>query len=78
MRAWLGRGFWRPASLARDASVVAMTPVFDQYLRHADLPTLELAFLEGGQLAYRWRADVKAFAMPIKVGRKDAWQAITP
>ena len=56
----------------------ALTPIFDEYLRFADLPTLDLAFLEDGQVAYRWRADVKAFAMPIKVGRKDKWQVITP
>jgi dipeptidyl-peptidase-4 len=56
----------------------ALTPIFDEYLRFADLPTLDLAFLEDGQVAYRWRADVAAFAMPIKVGRKDKWQVITP
>ena len=55
-----------------------LTPLFDQYLRHADVPTLDLVFLEGGQLMYRWHADVDAFAMPIKVGRKDHWQTITP
>ena len=54
-----------------------LTPIFDQYLRHAALPTLDLAFQDGGQVAYRWNADVKAFAMPIKVGRKGQWQLIT-
>jgi dipeptidyl aminopeptidase/acylaminoacyl peptidase len=55
-----------------------LAPVFDAYLRFADLPTLDLAFLENGQVAYRWRAGVKAFAMPIKVGRRDQWQTVTP
>jgi aminopeptidase N len=55
-----------------------LTPIFDQYLRHAALPALDLAFLEGGQVAYRWRASEKAFAMPIKVGRTGQWQLITP
>ena len=56
-----------------------LTPVFDQYLRRAALPTLELAFDEPqGTLAYRWKADERAFAMPIRVGREGAWQAITP
>ena len=55
-----------------------LAPIFDQYLRHPALPMLDLAFQEGGQVAYRWRADVKNFAMPIKVGRKGAWQVITP
>ncbi len=55
-----------------------LTPIFDQYLRRAALPTLDLQFQEGGQLAYRWNADVKAFAMPIRVGRKDNWQILRP
>ncbi|HVA51748.1 MAG TPA: hypothetical protein VNH11_35735 [Pirellulales bacterium] len=28
MRAWLGRGFWRPGDLAQQAMVVSMTPVY--------------------------------------------------
>jgi hypothetical protein len=31
MRNWLGRGFWRPGNLAREASVVKMTPVYVPY-----------------------------------------------
>jgi aminopeptidase N len=56
-----------------------LTPIFDQYLRHAKLPVLELKFAEGNdEVAYRWKADVKEFAMPIKVGDPKAWQVITP
>jgi len=56
-----------------------LTPVFDQYLRHTDLPTLELQFAETpGRMMYRWKADEPAFAMPVKVGRQDAWQTIQP
>jgi aminopeptidase N len=55
-----------------------LTPVFDQYLRHPYLPTLDLQFQDGGQVAYRWTADVPAFAMPIKVGAPGAWQTIRP
>jgi len=40
--------------------------VFDQYLRHAGIPTLEWR-LDGSRLAYRWRADVEALAMPVRV-----------
>ena len=47
-----------------------LTPIFDQYLRHTDLPTLELVFNESGTVAYRWKADVKEFAMPVKAGRR--------
>jgi aminopeptidase N len=56
-----------------------LTPIFDQYLRRADLPTLELAFNEGeGTMAYRWKADERDFAMPIRVGKPGAWQVLQP
>jgi aminopeptidase N len=56
-----------------------LTPIFDQYLRHSALPTLELRFAEAdGSVAYRWKADVKAFDMPVRVGKKDGWQIIQP
>ena len=56
-----------------------LTPIFDQYLRHAALPTLELQFdAAAGTAAYRWNANVPGFAMPIKVGTKDKWQVIEP
>jgi dipeptidyl aminopeptidase/acylaminoacyl peptidase len=55
------------------------TPIFDQYLRHAALPTLELQFDEAaGTVSYRWKADEKDFAMPIRVGKAGAWQTIQP
>ena len=54
-----------------------LTPLFDQYLRHTAIPTLELKFNEAdGTLDYRWLADEPDFAMPIRVGKKDAWQII--
>jgi aminopeptidase N len=56
-----------------------LTAVFDQYLRRAALPTLELAFREKeGTVSYRWKADERAFRMPIRMGAKDRWQTITP
>jgi hypothetical protein len=56
-----------------------LTPVFDQYLRHAALPTLELTFdAARGTVSYRWKADEAAFAMPVRVGGKDHWQIIRP
>ena len=61
------------AELDRD-----LTPVFDQYLRRATLPTLELAFTEPGTLAFRWRADERAFAMPVRIGARGNWQVIEP
>ena len=56
-----------------------LTPVFDQYLRHAALPVLELEFDEAaGTVAYRWVAAAPGFAMPVRVGRRGAWQTIRP
>jgi aminopeptidase N len=56
-----------------------LTPVFDQYLRHTVLPTLELKFdSSAANVSYRWKADEKAFAMPVRVGTKGAWQTIKP
>jgi aminopeptidase N len=55
-----------------------LTPVFDQYLRRAALPTLELAFVEPGLLAYRWKADERGFAMPVRIGAGGRWQVIEP
>ncbi|MEX1256669.1 MAG: M1 family metallopeptidase [Gemmatimonadota bacterium] len=41
-------------------------PVFDQYLRRASLPILELA-VRDGTLSYRWRAEVEGFDLPVRV-----------
>jgi len=54
-----------------------LTPIFNQYLRHTDIPTLELKFDEAaGTVAYRWKADEPGFAMPVRVGKKGDWQII--
>jgi len=60
-----------------------LTPIFDQYLRHTAIPVLELKFdPANGTVAYRWKADEKDFAMPIRVGRagtpEERWQIIHP
>jgi aminopeptidase N len=56
-----------------------LMPIFDQYLRHTAIPTLELKFDAGaGTVSYRWQADEKAFAMPVRVGLKEHWQTIQP
>jgi len=56
-----------------------LTPIFNQYLRRTDLPVLELAFNQAeGTVAYRWKADERDFAMPIRVGTADSWQVIQP
>ncbi len=56
-----------------------LIPIFEEYLRHAALPTLELKFPDAaGTVSYRWQAEEKAFAMPVRVGKRDAWQIIRP
>jgi aminopeptidase N len=56
-----------------------LTPIFEEYLRHDDVPVLELRFDEtAGSVAYRWKAHEAAFVMPIGVGTPDHWQIIEP
>jgi aminopeptidase N len=56
-----------------------LTPIFDQYLRHADIPALELKFNSSDNtVSYRWKADEPGFQMPVRVGKKDNWQLIRP
>lgn len=43
-----------------------LTPVFNQYLRYAKIPVLQLK-LDGKNLQYRWVTDEPDFAMPIEV-----------
>jgi aminopeptidase N len=57
---------------------INLTPVFDQYLRHTTIPTIELKFDEPGTVRYRWVADEKGFAMPVRVGLKEHWETIHP
>jgi aminopeptidase N len=62
------------ARLGRD-----LTPMFNQYLRRAGIPALQLAFNDAeGTVAYRWKADEREFAMPIRVGVRGQWQIIHP
>ncbi|MCB2376540.1 M1 family metallopeptidase [Hymenobacter sp. BT635] len=43
-----------------------LTKVFDQYLRHGSIPTLEIR-QENNQLLARWVSDVPDFDMPVRV-----------
>ncbi|WBL24762.1 M1 family metallopeptidase [Zunongwangia sp. HGR-M22] len=43
-----------------------LQPVFDQYLRHSRIPELQFK-KDGKTFAYRWRADVEGFNMPVDV-----------
>jgi len=55
-----------------------LTPIFDQYLRRAAIPTLELSFRNDGTLAYRWKADEQNFAMPVRAGAPGKLQILEP
>jgi aminopeptidase N len=56
-----------------------LTPVFNEYLRHGSIPVLELRFDEtANTVSYRWNAEEKDFAMPVRVGQKEHWQMVYP
>ena len=56
-----------------------LAPIFNQYLRHAAIPTLELRFDESAQsVSYRWDAEEPGFSMTVRVGRANDWQVIQP
>ena len=43
-----------------------LQPIFDQYLRHSNLPELQLK-KHGNKILYRFKTDVKNFKMPLDV-----------
>ena len=47
-------------------SGLKLNKVFDQYLRHAQIPTLAYK-IENSALQYKWITDVTGFDMPVKV-----------
>ncbi len=56
-----------------------LTPVFNQYLRHAAIPRLEVLFnYAPGVVLYKWNADEDGFAMPVRAGTPGHWQLIHP
>jgi len=62
-----------------EQSGMNLTPIFNQYLRRAAVPVLDLKFDEAQKtVSYRWNAAEEGFNMPVSVGQKDAWQIIRP
>ena len=55
-----------------------LTPVFDQYLRHRGLPTLEIRFEPEGRPLARWLAAVDGFALPVRVRTKGGDYRLLP
>ncbi len=54
-----------------------LTPIFDQYLRHSAIPSLEMK-IKNGKLQLRWNADEAKFAMPIGIKVNGKEVRITP
>jgi aminopeptidase N len=70
--------WWNKRALSQGVGM-ELTPFFNEYLRHAALPVLELAFDRAkGTVAYRWSADEAGFAMPIKMGERGHLTLVTP
>jgi len=63
-------GCRRVSSISRRG--MNLTPIFDEYLRHAEIPTLELKFQRSGwpQSHTAGRQRNLRFAMPVRVGKK--------
>jgi aminopeptidase N len=56
-----------------------LTPIFNQYLRQAAIPILEVAFdSAAGTMAYRWKAGERDFAMPVQAGAPGQMQLLNP
>lgn len=56
-----------------------LSPIFNQYLRHAALPKLDLKFNDAaGTVDYRWVAEESNFKMPIKAGDPQHWTTLQP
>ena len=47
-----------------------LTPIFNQYLKHGDIPKLEFRSTKNG-VEYRWLTDEKNFEMPVEVNIND-------
>lgn len=61
-----------------EQSGMNLSPVFEQYLKHTVIPTLEFDTING-KLMCRWIADVHGFNMPVKVRIKGGeYQFIKP
>jgi aminopeptidase N len=56
-----------------------LTPVFHQYLFHAQIPVLELSFNSTEHtVSYKWQAEEPDFAMPVEAGDPNHWQTLHP
>jgi aminopeptidase N len=54
-----------------------LTPIFDQYLRHKNIPILEIQKIKS-KLQYRWKTDIVNFKMPVDIMYKDKTIRLQP
>ncbi len=55
------------------------TPLFDAYLRHTEIPVLELRFHpELHAVDYRWKTPQANFNMPVRAGDPQHWRMLYP
>jgi aminopeptidase N len=58
---------------------INLTTFFNQYLRHVQIPCLELNFDPATHtVLYKWQADEPGFTMPIQVGDPAHYQTLHP
>jgi aminopeptidase N len=56
---------------------LSLTSIFDQYLKHKNIPILELK-IEKKKLIYNWKTDVANFTMPIYIKLKGQTMRLNP
>ena len=62
-----------------EQSGVDVSTIYEQYVKHTNIATLEFNFDKNGNVSARWIADVPRFTMPVKVRTKGGeYQFITP
>lgn len=53
-------------------SGIDLRKVYEQYVQHRGIPTLEIVVIDEDNLAYRWISEVEGFTMPVHFGIKGA------
>ncbi len=54
-----------------DYTGLNLRPFFEQYIKTAEIPTLEIRKDQNGSLKGRWKSSIKNFAMPIHLGKNE-------
>jgi aminopeptidase N len=59
------------------ATKTDLQPIFDQYLRHSEIPELQFK-KDGNEVLFRWKADVDNFQMPVDIFVKEKEIRLNP